>query len=112
MIAELGHFALILAFLVAVLQAVLPLVGAAQRRPSWMAVAEPAALPQLALTACAFAALMHAYVTSDFSVANVVANSHSMKPLIYKHSSVWGRKECWMRPWVPISVQSGVGREC
>ena len=84
MIVEFGHFALILALLVATVQLVVPAFGASLRDERMMRVAEPAAVSQLFLIAIAFFALMYAYVTSDFSVANVAANSHSTKPLIYK----------------------------
>ena len=76
MIVEFGHFALILALLVAVVQMVLPMAGASLKDERMMRVAEPAAVTQFILLAIAFVALMHAYVTSDFSVANVAENSH------------------------------------
>jgi len=100
MIIEIGHFALILALLVAVIQATLPLIGAARREPGLMAVGRTAALVQFALIAIAFATLIHAYVTSDFSVANVAENSHSDKPLLYKVTGVWGNHEGSMVLWV------------
>ena len=102
MIIELGHFALILALLVAVVQVVVPAFGAAIKDERMMRVAEPAALSQLLLIAMAFLALMHAYVTSDFSVLNVAENSHSTKPLIYKMAGVWGNHEGSMLLWVLI----------
>ena len=71
MIAEIGHFALILALVVAVVQGTLPMVGAAQGRANWMAVARPSAQLQLLFVLTAFLALMQAYVVSDFSLANV-----------------------------------------
>ena len=74
MIAELGHFALILALCVAGAQAVVPLAGAARRDASWMAAGSVAAVVQLLLIAAAFAALMHAFVVSDFSVRLVAEN--------------------------------------
>src|SRR3546814_8168176 len=86
MIVELGHFALILALAAALLQGSLPMIGAARGDAAWMAVARPAAFAQLVLIVIAFGALTHAYVTSDFSVFNVVQNSHSAKPLLYKRS--------------------------
>ncbi len=100
MIIEIGHFAMILALLVAAAQAVLPLAGAARRDVRLMAVGQTAAVTQLALIAIAFAALIHAYVTSDFSVLNVVENSHSDKPLLYKVTGVWGNHEGSMVLWV------------
>jgi cytochrome c-type biogenesis protein CcmF len=102
MITELGHFALILAFLVACVQAVVPLIGAQKRWPGWMAVAEPAANVQFLLTAFSFAALTYAFVTSDFSLRLVVLNSHSLKPMLYKVSGVWGNHEGSMLLWVLI----------
>ena len=107
MITELGHFALILAFLVAIVQAVVPLVGASKRWPGWMAVAEPAATVQFLLTAFAFAALTHAFVTSDFSLRLVWLNSHSAKPMLYKISGVWGNHEGSMLLWVLILTLFG-----
>ncbi len=100
MIVEFGHFALILALLVAALQTVAPAYGARVRDSRLMAVAEPAAASQAILLLIAFFALMHAYVTSDFSVENVALNSHSTKPLIYKMSGVWGNHEGSMLLWV------------
>ena len=69
--------------------------------------AESAAVSQLVLILIAFLALMHAYVTSDFSVANVAANSHSQKPLIYRISGVWGNHEGSMLLWVLILATFG-----
>ncbi|MYF88956.1 MAG: heme lyase NrfEFG subunit NrfE, partial [Boseongicola sp. SB0676_bin_33] len=102
MVVEIGHFALILALAVACLQAVLPLVGAHRRWSAWIAVAEPAALLQAVLLAVAFAALTYAFVTSDFSVRLVAANSHTLKPMIYKVSGVWGNHEGSMLLWCLI----------
>ena len=99
-IVETGHFALILALVVAVVQASLPLVGAARRDGALMAIGTTAALAQFALVAVAMAALMHAYVTSDFSVINVIQNSHTDKPLLYKITGVWGNHEGSMLLWV------------
>ena len=79
MITELGHFALILAFCIACVQTVVPLIGAHKRWPGWMAVASPAATAQFLLTAASFAALTWAFVTSDFSLRLVTLNSHSAK---------------------------------
>ncbi|KNG93148.1 heme lyase CcmF/NrfE family subunit [Pseudaestuariivita atlantica] len=107
MITELGHFALILAFLVAIVQTVVPLVGAHKRWASWMAVAEPAATLQFLLTAFAFAALMYAFITSDFSLRLVVLNSHSAKPMLYKISGTWGNHEGSMLLWVLILTLFG-----
>jgi cytochrome c-type biogenesis protein CcmF len=107
MIIELGHFALILALAVALLQTALPFWGARTGDTRLMAIAEPAALLQLALIAAAFAALTHAYATSDFSVETVWANSHTAKPMLYKVSGVWGNHEGSMLLWVLILALFG-----
>ena len=107
MITELGHFALILAFMVALVQTVVPLVGAAKRWPSWMLFSEPAAISQFLLTAFAFGALVWAFVTSDFSLRIVVENSHSLKPMLYKISGTWGNHEGSMLLWVLIVALFG-----
>src|ERR1700687_170928 len=93
MITEIGHFSLVLALCVAVLQASLPLYGAARGEAALIAWARPAALAQFLFIAIAFGALMHAYAVSDFSLANVAANSNSLKPLLYKLSGVWSNHE-------------------
>jgi len=107
MIVETGHFALVLAAGVALIQFLLPLYGAQCGDRRLMAVAVPAALTQLVLIALAFAILTHAYVVSDFSVENVAANSHSAKPLLYKFSGVWGNHEGSMLLWVLILALFG-----
>jgi cytochrome c-type biogenesis protein CcmF len=106
-IVEIGHFAMILALIVAGAQTLLPAWGARSADARLMAFAEPAALSQLVLVLIAFLALMHAYVTSDFSVANVWANSHSAKPLVYRISGVWGNHEGSMLLWVLILALFG-----
>ncbi|MFD3191392.1 heme lyase CcmF/NrfE family subunit [Sedimentitalea sp. HM32M-2] len=107
MITELGHFALILAFMVAIVQMVVPLIGAQKRWSGWMAVADPAASAQFLLTAFAFGALTWAFVTSDFSLRLVVLNSHSAKPMLYKISGTWGNHEGSMLLWVLIVTLFG-----
>ncbi len=107
MIVELGHFALVLAFAVALVQSTVPLIGAQTRRAGWMAVAEPAAMVQLLLLAFAFAALTYAFVTSDFSVLLVVENSHTDKPMLYKVAGVWGNHEGSLLLWVLILALYG-----
>ncbi len=107
MITELGHFALVLAFLVSLVQTVVPLVGAHRKWPGWMAVAEPAATAQFLFIAFSFAALTYAFVTSDFSLKLVVDNSHSAKPMLYKISGVWGNHEGSMLLWVLIVALFG-----
>ena len=107
MINEVGHFALILAFILACVQAVVPLIGAARRDVALMGAGQMAALGQLTFVIIAFASLMHAFVVSDFSVTNVAENSHSAKPLLYKISGVWGNHEGSMVLWVLILALFG-----
>ncbi|HEX7776453.1 MAG TPA: heme lyase CcmF/NrfE family subunit, partial [Parvibaculum sp.] len=102
MIDELGHFALVLALGVALVQMVVPMIGAHRRDAGLMAIAKPAALLQLGLIAFVFAALVYAFVTSDFSLVLVADNSHTTKPLIYKIAGVWGNHEGSMVLWVLI----------
>ena len=102
MIAEIGHFALILATGVALYQFLVPLVGAHRGDAGLMRSGISAAVLQLALVAIAFGVLTHAYIVSDFSVENVFENSHSAKPLLYKISGVWGNHEGSMVLWVLI----------
>src|SRR5271163_2858836 len=100
MIIEAGHYALILALFVALTQSILPMAGAARGDVGWMAVGRSAALTQFTLIAGAMLALMYAYITSDFTVINVVENSHTDKPLLYKITGVWGNHEGSMLLWV------------
>src|SRR5215510_1086790 len=102
MAPEIGHYALILALLLSVTQAGVPLVGARLRDPALMSFAGHAAFAQFAFVALAFACLTYAFVTSDFSVEVVAANSHTAKPLLYKISGVWGNHEGSMLLWVLI----------
>jgi len=107
MIVELGHFALILAFVVALVQMVVPLVGAHRGWRGWMAVGEPAATTQFLLILFSFAALTWAFVTSDFSLRLVTLNSHTDKPMLYKITGVWGNHEGSMLLWVLILALFG-----
>jgi cytochrome c-type biogenesis protein CcmF len=107
MIVELGHFALILALMVAVVQSTLPLWGAQRGDTRLMALAGPAAGLQLVLVGGAFAALTWAFVVSDFSLAVVVSNSHTLKPMLYKISGVWGNHEGSLLLWVLILALYG-----
>jgi cytochrome c-type biogenesis protein CcmF len=102
MIIELGHFALTLALAVALVQAIVPMIGAHKGWSGWMALAEPAASAQFLLIAFSFGALTYAFVTSDFSLRVVVENSHTLKPMLYKVSGVWGNHEGSMLLWVLI----------
>jgi c-type cytochrome biogenesis protein CcmF len=107
MLVELGHFALVMAFFVALAQTILPLLGAQIRNRAMMAVGEPAAMIQLVLIAFSFGALTYAFVTSDFSLKVVVENSHTLKPMLYKVSGVWGNHEGSMLLWVLILALFG-----
>jgi len=100
MLVEIGHFALVLALLVALVQGTVPLVGASVRNRPLMDMAQSAALLQFGLVALAFATFMHAHIVSDFSVRNVFENSNTAKPLLYKVTGVWGSHEGSMMLWV------------
>jgi cytochrome c-type biogenesis protein CcmF len=102
MIPELGHYALVLALVMALAQASLPMIGAARGIRPWMQSARPVAIAQFGFVALAFAALMHAFATSDFSLAIVTRHSHSDQPLIYKLSGTWGNHEGSLLLWVLI----------
>lgn len=107
MLVEAGHFALALALGLSLIQFIVPLWGARANDPILMAVAPATALAVLGCIAFSFLALTIAYTTSDFSVLNVVQNSHSAKPLIYKISGVWGNHEGSMLLWVLILALFG-----
>ena len=107
MTAEIGLYALVLAAVTALLQGTAPMIGAARRRLAWMELADHAALVQLALVSVAFGCLVAAFVTSDFSVRLVAANSHSAKPLLYKISGAWGNHEGSLLLWVLILAAFG-----
>jgi len=99
MIAEFGSFALVLAFALSLAQAGLSAAGRWRLSPALSGAGEGAAAGAFICVAAAFAALMFAFVTSDFSVANVAANSHTDKPLFYKITGVWGSHEGSMLLW-------------
>ncbi len=102
MIPELGHLALIIAFGLAVVQGIVPLVGAARRDRAWMAVARPAARAHFGFLLVAFASLMYCFASNDFSVLYVAQNSNSSLPLYYRLPAVWGAHEGSMLLWVTI----------
>ncbi len=102
MMAEIGHFALILALALALVQSILPLVGAARRDAALMQSGTLCALGQFAFVALSYAALTYAYVVSDFSVINVAENSHTAKPMLYKITGVWGNHEGSLLLWILI----------
>ena len=107
MTPEFGHFALVLALCVAGVQAVVPLYGATTGKAPLMRFGSTAALAQLLCLSVAFAALVAAFVTSDFSVANVANNSHSLKPMLYKVSGAWGNHEGSLLLWVTVLALFG-----
>jgi len=106
-IAESGHYALVLALGLALIQSTVPMLGVRWRDVALMNVARSTALAQLLFVLASFAALVTLHVTSDFSVANVYENSHSLKPLIYKITGVWGNHEGSMMLWVSILALFG-----
>ena len=99
MIPELGHFALVLALVLAVIQTVVPFIGAQRRLPAWIAVATPAAFGQAVFQALAFSALTYAFIVKDFSVLYVATNSNAELPLMYRISAVWGAHEGSLLLW-------------
>ena len=102
MLPELGQIALILALLVAALQALLPLAGAHRNKAAWMDVARPAAYAQLWLVMLAFIALTVAFVQQDFSVKYVADNSNSLLPMVYRYTAVWGSHEGSLLLWALV----------
>ncbi|HEY4403164.1 MAG TPA: heme lyase CcmF/NrfE family subunit [Xanthobacteraceae bacterium] len=107
MIPELGHFALVLALALALIQSMVPVFGARRNDPLLMGVAGTTAIGQFCFVALSFAALVACYVQSDFSVLTVFENSHSAMPLIYKVTSTWGNHEGSMLLWVLILALFG-----
>ncbi|WP_065756877.1 heme lyase CcmF/NrfE family subunit [Bradyrhizobium paxllaeri] len=107
MIAEAGHYALVLALGLALIQSTVPILGARWGDHALMNVARSTALAQLLFVGASFAALTMLHVVSDFSVVNVFENSHSMKPLLYKITGVWGNHEGSMLLWVLILALFG-----
>ncbi|MDB5619924.1 heme lyase CcmF/NrfE family subunit [Tardiphaga sp.] len=107
MIAEAGHYALVLALALALIQSTVPVLGTRLRDPALMNVARSTALAQLLFVGLSFVALVTLHVQSDFSVVNVFENSHSMKPLLYKITGVWGNHEGSMLLWVAILALFG-----
>jgi cytochrome c-type biogenesis protein CcmF len=106
-IPELGHYALMLAFGLALIQGTMPIVGTRTKDAVLMGIAGPVALAQFLFVAIAFGALAECYVASDFSVVNVYENSNSAMPLIYRLTSVWGNHEGSMMLWISILAVCG-----
>ena len=99
MIPELGHFALIIAFAISIVQSVVPLMGAANNDTTLISLARPAALTQLLFVGLAYAALTHAFIVHDFSVLYVSQHSNLVQPLMYRISGVWGSHEGSLLLW-------------
>lgn len=109
MTPEIGHFALALAFALALIQSIIPIVGANRGKLLWMHSARATSVGQLVLVGIAFGALMRSFVTSDFTVVNVASNSHSLKPMLYKIAGTWGSHEGSLLLWVLILTLFGAG---
>ncbi|HXL65182.1 MAG TPA: heme lyase CcmF/NrfE family subunit [Xanthobacteraceae bacterium] len=107
MIAELGHYALVLALGLALVQGSMPIIGARGNDTALMTMASATALAQFIFVSAAFAALGACYVTSDFSVLNVYENSNSAMPLLYRLTSIWGNHEGSMMLWILILAVFG-----
>src|SRR5438105_15771295 len=99
MIPELGLFALILALMLALTQATLPLSGAAKGIPQLIAMARSTAQAQFIFVAIAISCLAYSFVTNDFSVLNVATNSNSLLPLHYRFAATWGSHEGSLLLW-------------
>jgi len=102
MIPELGHFALILALTLAIVQATVPLAGSFTGNRSWMAISRPLAYGQFTFVVIAFICLLQAFLTSDFSVAYVAENSNTLLPTVYKVSALWGAHEGSLLLWATL----------
>ncbi|WP_455478567.1 heme lyase CcmF/NrfE family subunit [Bartonella sp. B10] len=102
MLIELGHIFLAAAFAMSLLQAFLPVVGILLRERSLMQTVIPLTYMTFILVLLSLVIIVYAYIVSDFSVLNVVENSHSEKPMLYKIIGIWGNHEGSMLLWVFI----------
>ncbi|WP_353427039.1 heme lyase CcmF/NrfE family subunit [Polynucleobacter sp. MWH-UH19D] len=100
MIPELGHFALILALCVTLIQGVLPLLGAHYGRREFLVLARPTAQTAFLLLAIAFGTLAWSFYVNDFSVLYVAEHSNSQLPVIYRLGAVWGGHEGSLLLWI------------
>ncbi|MES2985019.1 MAG: heme lyase CcmF/NrfE family subunit [Pseudomonadota bacterium] len=107
MIPELGQFCLVLAFVVSLLQAGVPLLARLNRPHALLHLTKPTATALFLLISGAFSALIACYVLSDFSVLTVVLNSHTSKPLLYKIVGSWGNHEGSMLLWMWVLAACG-----
>ena len=99
MIPELGHLALIIAFVIALLQCILPMWGAHKQQAYLISLARPAAYTQFLFILIAFACLISAFINNDFSVTNVAENSNASLPVIYRICAAWGSHEGSILMW-------------
>ena len=106
-LTEFGHFALISAFVLSLIQSLVPLVGTVRHNMQLMLVGPAAAISAAVACVIAFGALVTSFIRSDFSVALVANHSHSAKPLIYKISGTWGNHEGSLLLWILILVIYG-----
>ncbi|WP_296698471.1 cytochrome c biogenesis protein CcsA, partial [Thiocapsa sp. UBA6158] len=107
MVPELGHFALVLALVITIAQASVPLLGSFLGNRRWMEMARPLARGQLTFVAIAFVALLHAFLTDDFSVEYVAGHSNTLMPLLYKVSAIWGGHEGSLLLWALMAAGWG-----
>ncbi len=110
MIPEIGQFALILALMLALAQATLPLIGAAKGIPQLVAMARPTAQAQFIFVLIAISCLGYSFITNDFSVLNVATNSNSQLPLQYRLAATWGSHEGSLLLWTFMLTVSGSAR--
>ena len=99
MIPEIGQFALVIALLLALTQATLPLIGASRGYSTWIALAAPTGQAQFLFVTIAFGCLTYSFITNDFSVLNVATNSNSQLPLHYRLAATWGSHEGSLLLW-------------
>ncbi|MCX7239623.1 MAG: heme lyase CcmF/NrfE family subunit [Burkholderiales bacterium] len=108
MTPEIGHFALILALCVSLVQGTLPLLGAHKGRAEWLALARPAAQTSFVMLALSFAALAWSFYVNDFSVQYVAQHSNSQLPTLYRFGAVWGGHEGSLLLWVLLLSSWGI----
>ena len=109
MIAELGHFSLILALCMALVLGTLPIIGAFRSQAGWVAVARPAAFGQLLFMALSYGCLTYSCLTHDFSVKYIATNSNTSLPVLYLISGVWGAHEGSLLLWgLVLTIWTGL----
>ena len=102
MIAELGHFSLVLALAMAIIQSTFPIMGAAMGNLTYMSLARPAARLQFLFVSISFGILVYSFLINDFSISYVANNSNTLLPWIYRFSAVWGAHEGSLLLWILI----------